>query len=83
MSVEHTAGSLYTSMRLPWNDSASARRLGHVRGVRELYVTGHDVECGSFEEVFFLRLVRQGDADEIAGPHCKVSSRPRRENYRT
>ena len=62
--------------RLPWQDMNYARELDHAsRGtiVKKL-ATGYDVDCGTLAEVLFLRLVRQGQAAELAGPHLKISS---------
>ncbi len=72
--VPQTAGSLRILARLPWQDLNYAREIMHVGGgaVRELMVTGIEVDCGTLAEVIFLRLVRQGDAEELRGPHVKV-----------
>lgn len=69
-----TGGSERLVARLPWQDLVYARELDHAgRGVlgRKL-LSGYDVDCGTLAEVLFLRLVRQGLADELAGPHVKL-----------
>lgn len=73
-----TGGSERLVARLPWQDLNYARELDHAgRGVlsRQL-LTAYDVDCGTLAEILFLRLVRQGHADELAGPHLKLRLRP-------
>lgn len=70
-------GSERLVARLPWQDLAYARELDHAgEGViRKKLLVAYDVDCGSLAEVLFLRLVRQGMADELAGPHVKLHAR--------
>lgn len=73
-SPTHSGGSERLVARLPWQDLLNARELDHAgHGIigRRLLVA-YDVDCGTLAEVLFLRLVRQGDADELAGPHVVV-----------
>ena len=68
-------GSERLVARLPWQDLVYARELDHAgHGIlgRKL-LTAYDVDCGTLAEVLFLRLVRQGAADELAGPHVKLA----------
>ncbi|HUR58889.1 MAG TPA: hypothetical protein VM029_14340 [Opitutaceae bacterium] len=70
----HAGGSERLVARLPWQDLVYARELDHaghgILGRRLL--TAYDVDCGTLAEILFLRLARQGDADELAGPHLKI-----------
>ena len=67
-------GSERLVARLPWQDLNYARELDHAgRGVLgEKLRTAYDVDCGTLTEVLFLRLVRQGEAEQLAGPHLKI-----------
>ena len=70
----HTGGSERLVARLPWQDLNYARELDHAgQGVlvRKL-LTAYDVDCGTLAEILFLRLVRQGEAEQLAGPHLKI-----------
>ncbi len=70
----HVGGSERLVARLSWQELIDARELDHAgHGVlaRQL-ASAYDVECLTLAETLFLRLVRQGDADELAGPHLKV-----------
>ncbi len=60
--------------RLPWQDLNYARELCHAGPgvIRKQLRAGYEVECGTLQEVLFLRLVRQGEAEELAGPHLKT-----------
>jgi hypothetical protein len=73
-SPNYNGGSERLVARLPWQDLINARELDHaghgVIGKRLL--SAYDVNCGTLAEVIFLRLVRQRDADELAGPHVVV-----------
>jgi hypothetical protein len=71
----HTGGSERLVARLPWQDLNYARELDHAgRGVLvKKLLTAYDVDCGTLTEILFLRLVRQGDADQLAGPHLKIT----------
>jgi hypothetical protein len=76
-SPAQIGGSERLVARLPWQDLVYARELDHAgHGIlgRKL-LTAYDVDCGTLSEVLFLRLVRQGDADELAGPHLKFRVR--------
>ena len=70
----HTGGSERLLARLPWQDWNYARELDHAgtRGIRRVIYTAYDVDCGTLAEVLFLRLARQGDAEELVGPHLKI-----------
>jgi len=69
-----TSGAEFLMASLPWQDVRNGRELGHAghNVIRRSLASGYDVACGSLAEVLFLRLARQGDAVELAGPHCKV-----------
>ncbi len=76
-SPGQTGGSERLVARLPWQDLVYARELDHAgQGIlaRKL-LTAYDVDCGTLAEVLFLRLVRQGVAEELAGPHLKIVTR--------
>lgn len=69
-----TAFSESLVVYLPWQTKENGRELTHAGcGVlrRALY-SSFDVHVPSVSEVLFLRLVRQGDAEELAGPHCLI-----------
>ena len=70
----HTGGSERLVARLPWQDLNYARELDHAgRGILgKKLLTAYDVDCGTLTEILFLRLVRQGEADQLAGPHLKI-----------
>ncbi|MEY4940759.1 MAG: hypothetical protein RIQ93_2494 [Verrucomicrobiota bacterium] len=74
----HTAGGTYLIACLPWQDLNYGRQLMHVGiGVEKCRAkTVFDVDCGTLAEVLFLRLVRQGDAQELAGPHVRITDSP-------
>lgn len=73
-SPGQSGGSERLVARLPWQDLVYARELDHAgRGIlRRKLLTAYDVDCGTLAEVIFLRLVRQGLAGELAGPHIKL-----------
>jgi hypothetical protein len=73
-SPTHVGGSERLVARLPWQDLLYARELDHAgHGIlaRKLR-TAYDVDCGSLAEILFLRLERQHDAEQLAGPHLKL-----------
>jgi hypothetical protein len=73
-SPHHVGGSERLVARLPWQELIDARELDHAgHGIlaRQL-ATNYDVECLTLAEVLFLRLVQQGDAEQLAGEHVKV-----------
>lgn len=72
--MKHTAGGIYLVALLPWQDHNYAKQLMHAgTGLAATYrKTDYEVDCGRLEEVLFLRLVRQGDAVELAGPHLTI-----------
>jgi hypothetical protein len=69
-----SGGSERLVARLPWQDLNYARELDHAGAglLARRLATAYDVDCGTLAEVLFLRLVRQNDADELAGPHVKI-----------
>jgi hypothetical protein len=71
-----TANSECLVARLPWQDANYARELDHAGAgvIRQQLLSAYDVDCGNLAEVLFLRMVRQGDAVELAGPHVKIPS---------
>ena len=78
-SPAQIGGSERLVARLPWQDLVYARELDHAGpGIlgRKL-LTAYDVDCGTLTEVLFLRLVRQGMAEELAGPHLKITNAAR------
>jgi hypothetical protein len=69
-----TAYSEHLVVFMPWQAKEDGRQLSHAgRGIirRTLFVA-FDVHVPSVSEVLFLRLTRQGDAEELAGPHCLI-----------
>jgi hypothetical protein len=76
-AAAQSGGSERLVARLPWQDLVYARELDHAgHGVLgKKLLTAYDVDCGTLAEVLFLRLVRQGAADELAGPHVRISER--------
>ena len=72
--MPYTAGGEHLRSCLPWQAIEDGWDLNHagLNVIKRNLATGMDVRCGSLAEVLFLRLVRQGDAEELAGPHCKV-----------
>jgi hypothetical protein len=73
-SPAQIGGSERLVARLPWQDLIYARELDHAGHglLQRKLLTAYDVDCGTLAEVLFLRLVRQGDADQLAGPHLKI-----------
>jgi hypothetical protein len=69
-----TGDAEFLVARLPWQDLNYGRELDHAGrdGIRRRIYQAYDVDCGTLAEVLFLRLVRQGDAEELAGPHLKI-----------
>jgi hypothetical protein len=77
MELNHPAGTgdaEFLVARLPWQDLNYARELDHAGrdSIRGRIYRAYDVDCGTLAEILFLRLVRQGDAEELAGPHLKI-----------
>jgi hypothetical protein len=71
-----TAGREILVVHLPWQPKENGRELIHAgRGVISAQLaTRYEVECPSLSEVLFLRLARQGDAEELTGLFCKVAN---------
>lgn len=70
----HTGGAEYLMVYLPWQTKDCGEELAHAgHGViRRALMSGFDVHVPSLSEVLFLRLVRQGDAEELAGLHYPI-----------
>lgn len=74
-STVQNSGVARLVCRLQWESLDQARELysiGETHFVKNLR-EGFEVEVASLADVLLLRLIRQGDAEELAGPHCRFT----------
>lgn len=66
------SGRISILARLPWDKQGEGQTLFYCgeTGMPHYLREGFELQVGSIADVIFLRLIRQGDAEEIAGPHC-------------
>ena len=77
-----TGGGEFLMVYLPWQTKREGRELTHAgfEVISRALHRGFDVHVPSISEVLFLRLARQGDAEELAGPHCLIPWKDHRLN---